>query len=157
MGKLNTTSELMFLQVSEESKENLICKICSRAEEKGYVTSKFAEDLLSREAEFPTGLNTPVPIAIPHIGTNCNKSFFSFATLKKPIDFENMDGSEGMVPVRIVFLFGIVEPEEQVGVLTKISKLFQDKDFLEKIYESLNPNEALKIVKDILGGMVDID
>jgi len=156
MSKLITTSELIFLQVSEESKEDLLHKICSKVEEKGYITTEFAEDLIRREIEFPTGLDTPIPIAIPHIGTNCRDSFFSMTTLKDPVEFENMDGSETMIPARIVFLFGIVEPEEQVKVLRKLSAMFRNRSFLDSLYKSSDPEEALKYLEDILGEMIDI-
>ncbi|MGI6145510.1 MAG: PTS sugar transporter subunit IIA [Peptococcia bacterium] len=150
MEKLATSKELMFSQINVDSQKTLFQIICGKALEKGFVKAEFYQDLLEREETYPTGLDTPIPMAIPHVGTHCCQSFLSLATLKTPIEFEKMDGSEGTLPVRIVIMFGIVNPNEQVEVLQKLSCLFQNKPFLEKLAQAPNSDALLAVLDEVL-------
>lgn len=154
MGKLATSKDLMFPQITVADQEMLIKVLCEKAVEKGFIEPQFCLDLLEREKKFPTGLDTPVPMAIPHVGTHCRKSFLSLATLKKPIQFEMMDGSEGEFPVKIVIVFGIVDPAEQVEVLKKFSCLFQNREFLEKLQQAPSADMMLAMLNEVLEDML---
>ena len=70
----------------------------------------FVTALLEREKEYPTGLPTGVPIAIPHIHDGCLRSFFSMAVLDTPVAFGCMGDPDETVETRLVFLFGITDP-----------------------------------------------
>lgn len=154
MGKLATSKDLMFPQITVVNQEMLIKVLCEKAVEKGLIEPQFCLDLLEREKEFPTGLDTPIPMAIPHVGTHCCKSFLSLATLKEPIQFEMMDGSEGRLPVKIVIMFGIIDPAEQVEVLKKFSCLFQDRSFLEELHQAPNSDTMITILNEALEDML---
>ena len=156
MEKMKMGKQLSFVNREYSSKEEALKVVCSAAEEMGYVTGDFVKDLIKREEEFPTGLATKVPLAMPHVGSNCNVSFMSLTTLKKPIAFRYMDGTEGTVLVELIFVFGIVNPKDQVMVLRKLSEIFQNKEALEEIRSSKNDNDGCEIIRNMLGDLIEI-
>jgi PTS system galactitol-specific IIA component len=151
---LKTAEEMMFPALHAETKEQVFRKICDRAVSMGYVEEGFYDDLVVREQSFPTGLATSIPIAIAHVGTHCLESFIAIAALENPVEFENMDGSEEKLQVKIVFVFGLIHQEEQSSVLRRLSVLFQSAGFLEEIYGSQSAGVLLKTMRSYLGDML---
>lgn len=147
MNKLTTSLEFMMANLEVRNHCELFSVICEKAIEKGYILSDFCGDLIEREKIYPTGLETVIPIAIPHVGTNCVQSFFSLATLKDPIEFNNMADPDETLSVKIVFLFGIVDPSEQVDILRKLSEIFQKKEILEAISAAEKDMDLMDIMK----------
>lgn len=156
MKKMQMSEKLSFINRTYASKEEAIGAVCDMAESLGYVTGDFKSDLFAREKEFPTGLQTAIPLAMPHVGTNCDTSFMSLTTLVEPIEFGYMDGTEGTLPVEIMFVFGIVDPAEQVEVLKKLTAMFQDPSALESIRGAVNDEEGCRIILGYLGDLIEI-
>lgn len=156
MGNMILNKNMVMPQTEITDKTVLLRALCAKAEQNGFVSAAFANALKKREAEFPTGLETPIPIALPHVGVECYKSFMGVATLEKPMLFESMSGGDP-VAVRIVFLFGIVDPAEQVVILRKFSRLFQDRDFLERLSGAGTPEAALAPLRETLGDLLSIE
>ncbi|MCI2062074.1 MAG: PTS sugar transporter subunit IIA [Eubacteriaceae bacterium] len=155
MEKMKMNKELLFIKKNFTTKEEVINNTCSIAERLGYVNENFKTDIIKREQEFPTGLDTAVPIAMPHVGTNCNTSFMSITTVEKPVNFKYMDGTEGELPVEIIFLFGIVHPEDQMEVLKKLTALFRDENRLNRIINAQTNEEGFETMKEFLGDFVE--
>jgi PTS system galactitol-specific IIA component len=141
--------------ISAHKKEDVLELLSAKALEEGYVTEKFGKDLLEREQSFPTGLDMSIPISLAHVGTNCLSSFLALATLSNPVPFGNMDGSDTFVHAKLVFVFGIVKPEEQVVVLQRLGNLFKKLEFLKKLYLSDTQESLLSTLKSFLGGMLN--
>lgn len=148
--QLHTDADLVEISLEAENSEQVIRELGKRVLAKGYIDEEFIENLLAREKEFPTGLETAYPIAIPHVGGHCHKSFLAVAVLKNPVTFMAMDGTGKELPVRCVFLFGITDPEHQVEVLKKFIFAFREEENLKIIHEATDNNEALKILKTLL-------
>jgi|GEM_PF-4683484 len=70
---LTTSVNVMLPDLHATKKEEVIKKLCDKALENGYVDKLFYDDLIAREKEFPTGLDTSIPMAISHVGTHCLK------------------------------------------------------------------------------------
>lgn len=153
---LATSKDLVVLNFAAKNKEQVIRELGQRVLKKGHIEEEFIERVLKREEEFPTGLAFEVNIAIPHIGEHCNNSFLSFATLKEPVLFSPMDGSEEDLNVEIVFLFGITNPEAQVEVLKKFIFAFREGDALVKLKGYTEAAEALNYLNTILGNVLEI-
>lgn len=153
---LATSMDLVAINFVAENKEQVIRELGQRVLQKGFIREEFIERVLRREAEFPTGLSFDVNIAIPHIGEYCNNSFLSFATLKKPVLFSPMDGSEQDLEVEIVFLFGITNPEAQVEVLKKFIFAFREGENLKKLKGYEDPSQALSYLNSLLDNSLDI-
>lgn len=155
-GKLNTSEKLAFIQREYETVDELIETAGRAAVELGYAEEGFVEDVIAREKEYPTGLNAVMPIAIPHVGTHCLKSFLSVTTLKKPIGFEPMDGRGDQLDVQIVFMFGLVDHRDQVTVLKKLAQMFKDKEALTRLVSAETAAAGCGIIADYLGDLVEI-
>lgn len=147
---LCSSHDLIILNFEAKNKQQVIKELGNRVLQKGFITTDFIESVLKREDEFPTGLEFEIPIAIPHIGEHCNQSFLSFAILQKPVGFLPMDGSDKELPVEIVFLFGITNPQDQVEVLKKIIFAFRDGANLKRLKESKGATQAFEILNDML-------
>ncbi|NTW71808.1 MAG: PTS sugar transporter subunit IIA [Eubacteriaceae bacterium] len=148
---LATDQTMILTNVNADSQVEIIKILCTKALEKGYITEIFIEKILEREKEFPTGLPTAVPVAIPHIHDGCLKSFFSMATLTKPVAFESMDGAEDDINTEMVFLFGITDPSQQCSVLMKFCELFQNEELMKKMRVAENTEEQIGYLKNALG------
>ena len=56
--------------------------------------------------------------------------------------------------MKIVFLFGIVDPSEQVHILRKISEIFQKKEILEAISAAEKDMDLMDIMKKELEDLI---
>lgn len=155
--KLKMSRRLAFIKSEYETAEQLIREAGRTAVELGFAEEGYIEDVIEREKEYPTGLNAVMPIAIPHVGTHCLTSFMSVATLTKPLDFEPMDGRGGTLPVRIVFLFGLVDHRDQVKVLQRLAQMFKDKAALTQLIEAGGVEEGCEVISAYLGDLVEIE
>lgn len=147
---LKTCKSMIITDCDAKSDTEVIARLCDLAQEQNYVNEIFKEKILEREKEYPTGLATVVPIAIPHIHDGCLSSFFSIATFENPVEFSAMDGSDEKVKTQIVFLFGITDPSYQTAVLRKFSMIFQNEEMLNS-YISIKDRDLLldKLKQDL--------
>lgn len=120
---LYTNQTMMLTDAEAADSKAVIEMLCGKAMENKCIEPEFVTAILAREKEYPTGLPTVVPIAIPHIHDGCIRSFFSMAVLKEPVKFQCMGDPDEMVETRLIFLFGITDPSYQTAVL-KNSVLF---------------------------------
>lgn len=156
MQKMKISEKLMLTNKTYSSKEEALVYVCRKAEELGYTTCEFERNILEREETFPTGIQTKIPIAMPHFDAGCNTSFMSLTTLNPPIDFKYMDGSEGTLPVQIIFLFGIVDPTDQLEVLKKLMETIQNPKALEEIRNVGSDKEGCSMILKHMGELVEL-
>ena len=71
----------------------------------GYAKESYIQALITREQEFPTGLDVDgVGVAIPHTDvSHVIKPGIAIAVLEKPIDFIQMGSDDDHVQVEIIF------------------------------------------------------
>ncbi len=105
------------------------------------VVTDFAEHVLAREQQFPTGLPTePVGVAIPHTDHHhVHRNAISLGILPQPIAFADMGGEPEAVPVRVVFLLALGESNKQLNVLGWIMELIQDADVMQQLLQLDDP------------------
>lgn len=150
MAGLYTDKNFILIDAEFTNGSEVIKELGGRVLKKGLISAEFIDSVLAREVEFPTGLEMAIPIAIPHIGENCYKSFLSLAVLKSNVLFKSMDGSGKQLPVKLVFLFGITNPEDQVVILKKFIFAFRNKVNAEKILQEKNPDKVINLLNSIL-------
>ena len=109
-----TNENLILLHQNFADAHEAISTLGELARRQGLVDETYLPAILKREENFPTGLELPVNIAIPHIDTGVKRSFVSIATLDQPVTFLNMDHSGDTLGAKIVFVFGILNPKEQL-------------------------------------------
>jgi PTS system galactitol-specific IIA component len=131
--------------------------LATAAIDAGFATDEFRTAILAREASYPTGLPTPVPVAIPHVHEGCLRSFLSCATLTAPVQFGSMEGDDEPLDVEIVFCFGITDPTQQARVLRQLAVLFQSADYLARLKAAETDEQLLAILVEILGNGVVVE
>lgn len=151
MVSLQIDEDLVVLNCKAGSREQVLKILCDQVYAKGYTTDKFYEKLIEREAEFPTGLEMAIPIAIPHVGGQCHESFLALAVLEKPINFYAMDGTGKELPINLVFMFGITDPADQVEVLKSFIFAFQVEENIRKFLAVQSKEETIMLLKELLG------
>ena len=87
----------------------------------GITQPSFTEKCIAREREYPTGLPTEIPAAIPHckddgIRANC----ICYLRLASPVTFRRMDDDMESVEADMVFALAIQDPNEHLNVLQRM-------------------------------------
>ncbi|WP_298590559.1 PTS sugar transporter subunit IIA [uncultured Megasphaera sp.] len=109
-------------------------RICGKVlRQAGVVSDSFIEKCVKREKEFPTGLPTDIPTAIPHckddsITENC----ICFLKLAHPVTFRRMDDDTETIQTDMIFNLAICDPNEHIDVLTNMMAFLGDTDSLQK-------------------------
>ena len=115
----------------------------------GFVTEDYADDVIARERDFPTGLPTqPISVAIPHADPdNVNIDSIAIAVLKDPVDFVQM-GSNGKIQlsVSIVFMLALQDFKRQTAVIRDLIAMIQNKELIQKIKNSSTPKAIYKAI-----------
>ncbi len=155
--KMTTNTKLILLKQKFKDSEEVISTLGKLAMEQGLVNEDYLPAILEREKNYPTGLDLPVNIAIPHIDTGVNRSFVSIATLEEPVTFYNMDCSGSEVKARIVFVFGIMDPKDQLAILRKFAGSFADKGKIQPLLDAQNPEELIRLLNELLDQMLAVE
>ncbi|MBC7261908.1 MAG: PTS sugar transporter subunit IIA, partial [Chloroflexi bacterium] len=122
-----------------------ISALAERLSQHGYVTDGFLEAVLKREASQPTGLPLPdIPVAIPHAEAEyCKVPAIAVGILDQPVRFGEMGGDSGStLPVQIVFLLALNNPDLQVEWLQRLVILFQQPGLLQNL-RKMSQEEAI--------------
>ncbi len=154
--KMRTNKDLMLLNQTFETSAEAIETLARLAQKQGFVEEEFVEKVLAREKEYPTGLEMPIPLAIPHIADGCKECFVAVATLQSSVIFKSMDLSGDDIPVQIVFLFGILDPKSQLAVLRKFAATFSNKAAVERLLAADGEEALLSELDAVLEGLLQI-
>lgn len=144
--------ELIFPSVEFEDNVGVIRFLASKLIEKGVVKADFADAVAEREKGFPTGLQVgEINVAIPHTDAKyVNAAGMAVATLKRPVNFGKMDEPEKKIPVHVVFLLAVLDPQGYIKFLSKLARKFGDASFMSSIYSASTAKEIAKILKENL-------
>ena len=123
----------VYVGVGAPDKTRLLSDLCTRAAAAVSLDSALvAREVLKREALGSTGLGRG--IAIPHARVlGLNKPFGLLALLKRPLDFEAIDGA----PVDIVFL--LLQPaaaQSDLNALAAVSRALREDERLDRLREA---------------------
>lgn len=144
-------SELILLGLNVPDAEQAIRRLAARMEKCGYVRETFVDAVLEREKNFPTGLPTPIPVAIPHTdAVHCCKPAIAVGVLTRPVMFGEMGNPQRKIDAKAIFLLSITDPAQQVIWLQKLVEAFQRPCFLERLITSRNAEEASSICTEVL-------
>lgn len=128
------SKELIWLDKSFTDKDDLFESIGQELLMMGYVRDSFVQGLKTREAEYPTGLNTEFAgVAIPHTDVeHVLKPSISFIRLRDDLDFLQM-GDMQLVKAHFVFMLTVTKPENQVEALSTLVALFSNREAIAKL------------------------
>jgi PTS system galactitol-specific IIA component len=144
--------EFILLRQTFRSSEEAIVKLSEPLQEKGYVGGQFAEAVLKRENDYPTGLpGKKIGIAIPHTDIRyVSATGIAVATLTEPVTFQSMGGSTEKVDASIIFLLAIHERLAQVDLLKQIMRLFRNDELLLNLATNDSKSEVLRLLTESL-------
>lgn len=106
---------------------------------------KLRDDVWKREREMSTGIGKKV--ALPHAKTNAVKdTVLAFATLKKEIDFESIDGE----PVNLVFFLATPDQNltQHLKLLSRISRLVAAEAVREKLVAATDVSQVIALFQE---------
>lgn len=110
----------------------------------GLTAAEILSALISREELMPTSIGKG--IAIPHprnpIVTDPNNACVTICYLQNPVDFGALDS----LPVHTLFILLTASPKMHLEVLSKISYLCQDDDFLQLLKNKTEKGKVLDYI-----------
>ena len=124
------------LDVAAPNKQQLIEVLADQAGSRLQIDGdRIAGEVLKREALGSTGMGKG--IAIPHAQlADVQKPFGILARLKRPIDFEAIDGE----PVDLVFLLiQPAHPPGELNALASVARKLRESDRLERMRKVADP------------------
>ncbi|SBV97148.1 putative Phosphoenolpyruvate-dependent sugar phosphotransferase system, EIIA 2 [uncultured Eubacteriales bacterium] len=126
--------EFVFISDKADNWEDAIVKTSRALFDAGFVTEEFGSQCIKREREYPTGLGTQIPIAIPHTDSAfVHTSAICVLALESQVPFINMEDSESEVPVEYVLNLAIKDGKNQVTILNKVLQVFNREGLPEQL------------------------
>ncbi len=132
------------VEVEGESWCTVLKQMAKQLVDKGYVKESYVNALIEREKNYPTGIKIPsgINVAIPHADIeHVLRQALIIGVPKNPVIFHNIEEPKETISVELILLLVIKEPEGYVSFLSKLTRLFQDKDFITfakgKLYKKL--------------------
>lgn len=119
--------------------------------EAGVVGESFIKGCMEREKEYPTGMPTDIPTAIPHCkDESITQNSICFLKLDKPVTFRRMDDDEESVETDMIFNMAIKDPNEHLDALSNLMRFLTDEEALIRCRE-LSDEEVLAYLADRVG------
>ena len=133
------------LNASPKSKNEALDMAVSLMAKSGKIddVESYRRKVYAREEESTTGVGEG--IAIPHGKCDAvNAPGLAAMVIRDGVDFDSLDGE----PVKILFLIAAPNTEDNVhlDVLSKLSVLLMDEEFVGKLMSAADPAEFLKII-----------
>lgn len=137
---------------SEDDRETLLTNLAGVLQREGYVKESYLEAILTREREYPTGLNTPgIKVVIPHAAPqHVNQAAILAVKLKSPVTFKEMGNSGKDVEAKLIFMLAVTDPQGHLQTLSKLMAIFSDGEKLTDLYNSLTKQAFIEKLSRIL-------
>ena len=141
--------ELVFFGESFDDQEDFFKKSSKKLLELGYVTEGYFKAVVEREASYPTGLALEnISIAIPHTNPEfIVNPFIAAYHLRNAVAFTQMATRDVTIQSEFILALGIKEPQEQVGMLSKIIEVLNDPEFVKEYQSLSNQEQLVKLLK----------
>lgn len=144
-------TKYLVIHGSAEDSEGAI-RLCGDALYKaGIVMKDFGTLCVEREKDFPTGLPTKIPTAIPHVkAEGIKENAICFLKLNQPVVFRRLDDDTEKVETDMIFNLAIKNPDEHLSVLQNMMMFLNDPEVLLKCKE-LSDEETVVYLQERLG------
>lgn len=139
---------LIQLGVDAETSEEAIRYMADILYREGYVRENYAECVIKREKQYPTGLvGDACGIAIPHTNPEyVIKPAVCILIPEKPIPFTQMGTTDEPVMAEIVMPLVIKDNKMQIDILKKVMTLLKDGEKLSRILQCTDKKEILAML-----------
>lgn len=140
--------QLVTHELDAKTSSEALEKIARWDSKNHFFKSTWLEAAIKRELEFPTGLPTLIPVAIPHTDSmHVNADGVGFFKLKNPIEFGEMGSLDDKVQVKMILPLLITNPAEQVDLLMAVIGALQNTDFLNALNVASSSEEIISIFR----------
>jgi PTS system galactitol-specific IIA component len=140
--------QLVTHELDAESAVQALEKIAHWDSTNSFFKATWLEAAIKRESEFPTGLPTLIPVAIPHTDSiHVMADGVGFFKLKNPIEFGEMGSLDDKIQVKMILPLLITNPAEQVDLLMAVIGALQDSDFLNALDAANSSEEIIAIFR----------
>lgn len=137
--------KIITIEITAKNNNEAIEQCGLALQQAGMVGGPFIRGCLEREKEFPTGLPTTPPVAIPHtLDVSVVQSAICYARLKEPVTFMRMDTMVDELLVSHVFCMALENEQSHIYHLQRLITSFQSEDFLKQL--SLQPFSELSFL-----------
>lgn len=144
---------LRFLVIDNEASDcEEAIRICGEAlMREGYVGETFLQGCLKRERDYPTGIPSEIPVAMPHCrDSSVRKGAICLLRLKKPVKFRRIDDDKQWIQTDMVFNLATSESEDYMEVLKRFSGFLTNTKTLKECRE-LPAEEARDLLEKNMG------
>ena len=143
---------LQYPHLAVESRDQLLRCLGDAAVAAGQAAPGYADALLEREVQFPTGLPVSGGVAIPHTAAEyVTGNTIAVASLNRPVTFEEMGGSGREVEVDLVLLLILGEAEQHVEHLPRLIRTIQDEQFTQDLRQANTAEQITDVLEQRLG------
>lgn len=110
-------------------------RLCAdKLRDEGLVKDEFCANCIEREKNFPTGLPSALPVAMPHSeASGVVDDGICVLRLDEPVNFRRMDDPDVTIDAEMVFNLAVTDPKRHLKVLQNLMGLFMDEEKIEKI------------------------
>lgn len=140
--------DLVVVGLKDSSIEGTIRRLTSLLRRHGCVSAGYADAVLQRESEFPTGLPTaPFGVALPHADCeHVKRTAIAVGILSQDLKFHLMGSPEDTVDVKVVFLLAIRDPDVLIDVLQGLATMLQKPAVLRQLSRVTSASEVIDIL-----------
>ena len=129
--------------LNASSANDALGKIATSGYKLDLMKQSWLSAVIDREREFPTGLPTPVAVAIPHTDSiHVKANGIGFFRLVHPVTFGEMGSSASTLEVSIIIPLLITDPKNQVDLLMQVVTALQDTAFMNQLMNIDNPKDV---------------
>jgi galactitol PTS system EIIA component len=123
--------------------KEVLQRFAALAEKEGFARPGFAEALIQRENEYPTGLPMEIPLAIPHAYPEfVIHPGVGVALLNPPVSFREMGGEEDQwLSVHLVVLMLVTKEIAHNSDLSAIIAMFKAPQWYDIFSKATTPQE----------------
>lgn len=149
---IDVQPSLSMVRPAFRTSAEVLTAVAVAALEQGYAGPGFEAALLAREELYPTGLPTPLPVAIPHTDPeHVLHPGMAAVLLDPPVDFGEMGGSGATVAARLVVVLLVNDPTAQVQLLAELVATLRRPDLADHLAGCATGEELAVTLRGLLG------
>lgn len=147
-------ADLVFLDRQIENREQMFQEFSDIFIKSRLVKESFKENIIQREEEYPTGIQTEtIGVALPHTDPeNILKPFVAVIRPQKAVKFNPMGMAENEVEASLIFILGVKNDGGQVKLLQGLMNLLMKDEVVHSLMKETNEEKIIKIILENIGG-----
>jgi PTS system galactitol-specific IIA component len=146
----------ILMDLEAEGRDEALAAVAGLLTARGDCRPSFAEAIVKREAEYPTGLDMGggIGVAIPHTDpSHVLAGGLAAAVLKKPVQFTQMGTDDELVEVKLIFCLAIDNPKAHLDKVEALLEVLRDQAALKRLASAKSAEEVISIIRDKEGEM----